>query len=213
MKTRTEVFRTRTIGVVIALVLGTPVYGQRTAGIVGAGADLQIVRGDGELGRDVAIEDGDSIRTGASSFAEVALGTGARLFLGSNTTVTVNTANSFPTIQLDAGTVRVATQFEPVRVKTAAGDFLLAEIPAEVGFEATPGGVAVQVFEGGLTGESIDTTAVVFRSPNDRPSRVYRAGFTEGFKQTYPTSPGWYPNVYVPVPGAPYVNLPPVPQP
>jgi len=213
LKTATEILRARTIGVALALVLGTPVYGQDTAAIVGAGTALQIVRGDVELARDVEIQDGDSIRTGASSFATVALGTGARLFLGANTTVTMDTANAVPTIRLDTGTVRVATQFAPVPVQIVAGDFLLAEIPAEVRFEATPGGVAVQVLEGGLRGDSIDTSAVVFRSPNDRPSRVYRAGFTEGFKQTYPANPGWYPNVYVPVPGAPYVNVPTVPQP
>ena len=213
MKTGTELIRGHIVGVVLVLALGTPAYGQGASGIVGAGADLQVVRGDEELARDVAIQDGDSIRTGASSFATVALGTGVRLFLGANTTVTVDRADSFPAIQLDAGAVRVATQFEPVRVQTVAGDFLLSEIPAEVQFEATPGGVAVQVLEGGLTGDSIDTSAVVFRSPNDRPSRVYRVGFTEEFKQTYPTNPGWYPNVFVPVPGAPYVNLPPVPQP
>ena len=213
MKTGTETVRIRTIGFVVALVLGTPGYGQVTTRIVGAGADLQVVWGNAELTRDASIVDGDSIRTDASSFAEVALGPGARMFLGANTAVTIGTADLILTIQLDAGTARVATQFEQVRVQTAAGDFLTAEIPAEVRFEAILGGVAVQVLAGGITGDSIDTSAVVFRSPDARPARVYRAGSTDGFQQTAPTYPGWYPNVYVPVPGAPYVNVPPFPRP
>lgn len=207
MKTATKSFRKWIAGLALALTLGPPVYGQTTVGIAGAGADLQVVRGDNEISPDSALEAGDTIRTGPSSFAELALGEGVRLFLGGNTSVTIAAADPFPTIQVEAGNARVATQTQPVRVQSVAGDFVLAELPAEVRFEVEPGGIGVQVLRGGILGDSLDTSAVIFRGPNDRPARVYQAGFTEGFKQTYPAY-GWPPNVYVGVPGAPYIRVP-----
>jgi hypothetical protein len=199
--------------------LGAPVYAQQLPTIVGRGAELVVVRDDAELPAGTPLAEDDEIRTGPSSFAELGAGGGVRFVMGAGTSMTVTESESLPSVRLDQGTLAVRTRFEAVRVESIAGVFVLSGVPAEANFEITAGRLAVQVLTGEVTAEDVDSQAPVLRGPNDRAERSFTAGFTEGFKQTLPSSTGWFPNVYVGYPGAEVPQFPqpvaprPVPQP
>ena len=212
----------------LTISFGLPVFGQNgpqdnaqaRVRIVARGDIVEI--SDGVSGRTrlrEPLEEGDSLRTGPASFAVIDLDSRARLTMGPNSVVTLESFDTVPAIRLEQSRVRVQTRLGVLLVQSSVGDFLLSEAPAEAELELAGGSVSLQVISGGITMENVNAEDVVFRAPGRRAARSYQAGsiIESGDKEqsAYPYGPngyGWNPNVYVGYPGLPY-EFPPDTQP
>lgn len=183
--------------------------GEDAVRLLGRGADLRILRAGSEIAVETPLENGDEIRTGPSSFVQLAAGS-ARLTMGPGGALTLVSTGLPPAVRLDAGTLGVATRLDSVRIQSLAGEFELSGRSGEASFEVGASRLAVQVRSGELTADRVDSDALVLKGAEERASRVWTAGFTEGFKPSAPRNPGWFPNVLVPYSGGRPFDYPPL---
>ena len=182
-----------TFGLVFAL----PARSQDGARLVSRGVDVRVAGAAAQS--SAGIGSGETIETGASSFAVVALDGGSRVALGRDTVAALEFDGAVAMVTLSRGSVRIHAR-RPLHVATPSGTFLIEDTPAEADFLLAEQKTEVRVYSGAVTALDVDFRALVFRGSEDRSVRAYRAGTIDrgALSQEYPLP--WRPSIYIPYP-------------